>query len=181
MTLADAKDGEILTVLEIEDEKVLVEGLRWGITPGSTIKVEKVIAHGPVIIRKKHVEMAIMSDKPKKTDNRLVCNQCNYPLIKELFFNSNSKETKCPRCNSVIGIESPCDTSCHSCQSQYQQNHSSCEEKIVSIDITNNNQEKTCKISESNVEKKEHGQENSGSSMLLKAWRILKKSLFQVK
>lgn len=59
MNLSEAKDGEILTVIEIEDDKVMVEGLRWGITPGSTIKVEKVITAGPVIIRKKHVEMAI--------------------------------------------------------------------------------------------------------------------------
>lgn len=59
ITLADIKDGESVTVVEMTDEKVMVEGLRWGIVEGSIIEVTKNISNGPVIICKKHVEMAI--------------------------------------------------------------------------------------------------------------------------
>ena len=59
MTLAEVKDGETVLVVEMTDEKVMVEGLRWGIVEGSKIEVTKNISNGPVIISKKHVEMAI--------------------------------------------------------------------------------------------------------------------------
>lgn len=122
-----------------------------------------------------------MSDKLKKADKRLDCSQCNYQLTPEIYATSKSGEVKCPRCNSSIVIDSTCATSCFTCQSNYKENHSSCTEKIVSIDITNNNQEKTCEISGANVEKNDHGLKDSNTSMLLKAWQILKKGLFQVK
>lgn len=59
MTLADAKDGEKFVVVELTDEKVMTQGMRWGIVEGSTIQVQKNIKNGPVIISKKHTEMAI--------------------------------------------------------------------------------------------------------------------------
>ena len=66
MTLADAKDGQTVEVVDLLDEKVLVEGLRWGIINGSKIKVEKNISDGPVIVSKKHVEMAIGRELARK-------------------------------------------------------------------------------------------------------------------
>ncbi len=65
MTLAEAEDGEKFIVVEMTDEKVMTQGMRWGIVEGSTIEVQKNIKNGPVIISKKHTEMAIGRDLAK--------------------------------------------------------------------------------------------------------------------
>ena len=59
MTLADARDGGVFGGVRMTDERILTQGLRWGIVEGSYIKVQKNIKNGPVIISKKHTEMAI--------------------------------------------------------------------------------------------------------------------------
>lgn len=59
MTLAEAKDGDIVVVIEMTDEKVMTQGMRWGIIEGTKIEIQKNIKNGPVIISKKHIEMAI--------------------------------------------------------------------------------------------------------------------------
>lgn len=59
LTLAEAKDGEWLIVTGTKDESVKWQALRFGIGQGSLIQVQKNIPKGPVIISKKHVEIAI--------------------------------------------------------------------------------------------------------------------------
>ncbi len=59
LTLAEAKDGDWLIVTGTRDEEVKFQTLRFGIGEGSLIQVQKNISKGPVIISKKHVEIAI--------------------------------------------------------------------------------------------------------------------------
>lgn len=58
-TLAEAKDGDWLMVTGTSDNDVKWQALRFGIGEGSLIQVQKNIPKGPVIISKKHVEIAI--------------------------------------------------------------------------------------------------------------------------
>lgn len=58
-TLAEAKDGDWLVVTGTSDDDVKWQALRFGIGEGSVIQVQKNIPKGPVIISKKHVEIAI--------------------------------------------------------------------------------------------------------------------------
>ncbi len=58
-TLAEAKDGDWLIVTGTSDNDVKWQALRFGIGEGSLIQVQKNIPKGPVIISKKHVEIAI--------------------------------------------------------------------------------------------------------------------------
>lgn len=57
--LADAKDGDWVVVTGTSDEDVTMQTLRFGIAEGSIIQIQKNIPRGPVIISKKHVEIAI--------------------------------------------------------------------------------------------------------------------------
>lgn len=59
MTLADASDGQWLVVEGSSDDEVMWQALRFGIGVGSLIQVQQNIPHGPVIVSKKHVEIAI--------------------------------------------------------------------------------------------------------------------------
>lgn len=59
LTLAEAKDGDWLIVTGTSDDEVKFQALRFGIGEGSLIQVQKNITKGPVIISKKHVEIAI--------------------------------------------------------------------------------------------------------------------------
>lgn len=59
MTLADAGDGQWLVVCGTSDDDVMWQALRFGIGVGSLIQVQQNIPHGPVIVAKKHVEIAI--------------------------------------------------------------------------------------------------------------------------
>lgn len=59
MNLAEAKDGQELVVVEMADESVNKQALRFGIGKGSQIKVQKNIHKGPVIICRKQLEIAI--------------------------------------------------------------------------------------------------------------------------
>lgn len=58
-TLAEAKDGQNLTVIAFDEDDIVVQALRFGIDEGSQIRVLKNIAGGPVIISKHHLEIAI--------------------------------------------------------------------------------------------------------------------------
>lgn len=58
-TLAEAKDGQDLTVVAFASEDIVVQALRFGIDEGSKIRVQKNIPGGPVIISKHHLEIAI--------------------------------------------------------------------------------------------------------------------------
>lgn len=59
MTLADASDGQWLVVEGTSDDEVMWQAIRFGIGVGSLIQVQQNIPHGPVIVSKKHVEIAI--------------------------------------------------------------------------------------------------------------------------
>lgn len=58
-TLAEAKDGQDLTVVSFSSDDIVVQALRFGIDEGSKIRVQKNIPGGPVIISKHHLEIAI--------------------------------------------------------------------------------------------------------------------------
>ncbi|MFN8659391.1 MAG: ferrous iron transport protein A [Candidatus Obscuribacterales bacterium] len=58
-TLAEAKDGQNLTVVAFDNDEVVVQALRFGIDEGSQIRVQKNIPGGPVVISKHHLEIAI--------------------------------------------------------------------------------------------------------------------------
>jgi Fe2+ transport system protein FeoA len=58
-TLAEAKDGQDLTVVSFASDDIVVQALRFGIDEGSKIRVQKNIPGGPVIISKHHLEIAI--------------------------------------------------------------------------------------------------------------------------
>ena len=124
-----------------------------------------------------------MSDNIPLKD-RVTCTNCKLPLSEEALRKKDGGALRCPRCNTLMELDPACSTSCLSCQKLQQANPSPCLEEIVSIDITNNSQEKTCEISGSNVEKNDHGSEgpveDSEKSLLTRAWRLLKRGLFQV-
>lgn len=62
VTLAEAKDGQWLIIREMSDEVVRMQAIRFGIGTGTLVEVQKNIRNGPVIISKKHVEIAIGRD-----------------------------------------------------------------------------------------------------------------------
>jgi Fe2+ transport system protein FeoA len=59
MKLTEAKDGQMLEVLEVEGQAASMQALRFGIDAGSKITVQKNISGGPVIISKNQLEIAI--------------------------------------------------------------------------------------------------------------------------
>lgn len=59
MTLADAKDGEKLRVVDTIGEEVTLQAMRFGIGGGTEIIVRKNIKGGPVVVAKNHLEIAI--------------------------------------------------------------------------------------------------------------------------
>lgn len=124
-----------------------------------------------------------MSDNIPLKD-MVTCTNCKLSLSEEALQKKGGGVLRCPRCNTLMELDSACSTSCLSCGKLQQANPSPCLEEIVSIDITNNSQEKTCEISGSNVEKNDHGSEDpvedSEKSLLTRAWRLLKRGLFQV-
>ena len=122
-----------------------------------------------------------MSDNNSKADNRLVCSKCHFPLALKNLPLDQFKEIHCPRCNTAHTLDPQCSTSCLSCSKMHQKEPNPCLEEIVSIDITNNSQEKTSEISGKNVEKNDHGLEDRDLGLLAKAWQYLKKGLFQVR
>ena len=70
MTLADAKDGDRLIVLNTLDEEISLQTLRFGIDSGAEIEVEKNIRGGPVIVSRNHLEIAIGREIAKNIEVR---------------------------------------------------------------------------------------------------------------
>ena len=121
-----------------------------------------------------------MSDN-NQADKRLVCTNCKLPLTPESSQRKGGNTIRCPRCNTLLTLDSMCQTSCLSCAKIHQKDPSPCVSEIVSIDITNNSQEKCCEISGSNVEGNEHGTlEDKELSLFMKLWSKLKRTLFHL-
>lgn len=59
MTLAEAKDGQHLIILDTGSKEIMVQALRFGLDNGSRIMIEKNIRGGPVIVSKNQLEIAI--------------------------------------------------------------------------------------------------------------------------
>lgn len=59
MTLAEAKDGERLLILDTGSDEITLQAIRFGIGNGSCVEVQKNIRGGPVIVAKNHLEIAI--------------------------------------------------------------------------------------------------------------------------
>ncbi len=59
MTLTDATDGQFLTVTHTVGEDITVQALRFGISEGAAIEVQKNIPGGPVIVMRNQMEIAI--------------------------------------------------------------------------------------------------------------------------
>jgi Fe2+ transport system protein FeoA len=59
MTLDKGKKGMMVKVLQIPDEMVRAQIIRFGIIEGAVIKCEEVVPAGPVIISKNQQEIAI--------------------------------------------------------------------------------------------------------------------------
>lgn len=72
MTLADAKDGDRLIVVNTLDEEISLQTLRFGIDSGAEIEVEKNIRGGPVIVSRNHLEIAIGREIAKNIEVRLL-------------------------------------------------------------------------------------------------------------
>lgn len=71
MTLADAKDGAILIVLNTGDEEISIHALRFGIDCGAEIEVQKNIRGGPVIVARNQMEIAIGREIAKNIEVRI--------------------------------------------------------------------------------------------------------------
>jgi Fe2+ transport system protein FeoA len=78
-TLAEAKDGDWLLFTGTADDDVNWQALRFGIGEGSLIQVQKNIPKGPVIISKKHVEIAIGRELAKS----VTVQSCAAPVKKQ--------------------------------------------------------------------------------------------------
>lgn len=59
LTLSDAKEGKRLLVVRTIGEDITVQALRFGISEGAELTVEKSIKGGPVIVVRNHLEIAI--------------------------------------------------------------------------------------------------------------------------
>ena len=59
MTLADIKKGEKFNITHINDDKIRVQALRFGISEGANLLCEEKIPGGPVIVKKRFQEIAI--------------------------------------------------------------------------------------------------------------------------
>lgn len=59
MTLADVKKGDKFNIIQINDEKVKAQALRFGISDGAVLYCDEKIPGGPVIIKRNMQEIAI--------------------------------------------------------------------------------------------------------------------------
>lgn len=62
LKLTEAKEGMRCIVTETIGEEITWQALRFGISAGAHIKIQKVIPKGPVIISKNQLEIAIGRD-----------------------------------------------------------------------------------------------------------------------
>ncbi|MBX9570935.1 MAG: ferrous iron transport protein A [Candidatus Obscuribacterales bacterium] len=75
MTLADAKDGAVLIVVETGDDEISLQALRFGIDCGAEIEVQKNIRGGPVIVARNQMEIAIGREIAKNIEVRIKGNE----------------------------------------------------------------------------------------------------------
>lgn len=76
MTLADAKDGAVLVVVNTGyDEEISLQALRFGIDCGAEIEVQKNIRGGPVIVARNQMEIAIGREIAKNIEVRIKGNE----------------------------------------------------------------------------------------------------------
>ena len=59
LTLSHANEGRKLTVVKTIGDEITMQALRFGISEGAELTVEKSIRGGPVIIVRNHFEIAI--------------------------------------------------------------------------------------------------------------------------
>ncbi|MFP4015518.1 MAG: ferrous iron transport protein A [Halanaerobiales bacterium] len=59
MTLADIKKGERFNILQINDDKVRAQALRFGISEGASLICGEKIPGGPVIVKRNLQEIAV--------------------------------------------------------------------------------------------------------------------------
>lgn len=59
MTLADAKEGQLLTIENMREREIGWQAFRFGIEGGAKVHIQKNISGGPVIIVKNQLEIAI--------------------------------------------------------------------------------------------------------------------------
>lgn len=59
LTLSEAKQGQKLMVVNTLGEEITMQALRFGISEGAELTVEKSIKGGPVIVVRNHLEIAI--------------------------------------------------------------------------------------------------------------------------
>lgn len=59
LTLSEAKQGHKLMVVNTIGEEITMQALRFGISQGAELTVEKSIKGGPVIVVRNHLEIAI--------------------------------------------------------------------------------------------------------------------------
>ena len=71
MTLADAKEGDMLIVLTTGDDEISVQTLRFGIDSGAEIEVQQNIRGGPVIVSRNQLEIAIGREIAKNIEVKL--------------------------------------------------------------------------------------------------------------
>lgn len=59
MMLAEIERGQKVRILNIDDEKIRAQAIRFGISNGSEVKCSEKITAGPIIIAKGKQEIAI--------------------------------------------------------------------------------------------------------------------------
>ncbi|MBC9783990.1 ferrous iron transport protein A [Heliobacterium chlorum] len=59
MTLANSVKGQTVCIAGIKHPMVRAQAIRFGISEGETVMIQEIIPAGPVIVRKKHQELAI--------------------------------------------------------------------------------------------------------------------------
>ncbi|HHW55007.1 MAG: ferrous iron transport protein A [bacterium] len=59
MTLDQAQRGQVLQIRDIKEQRMRVQALRFGLTPGCTIQCVETLPAGPVIVRRNRQELAL--------------------------------------------------------------------------------------------------------------------------
>lgn len=62
LKLTETKEGTWCVVTEISGDEMTWQALRFGISAGARIQIQKIIPDGPVIIAKNQLEIAIGRD-----------------------------------------------------------------------------------------------------------------------
>ncbi|MFW6279341.1 MAG: FeoA family protein [Bacillota bacterium] len=72
MTLTELKQGEEFEIIQVPDDNIRVQALRFGISEGAKLSCAEKIPGGPVIIKRNLQEIAIGRNLARKIEiNRL--------------------------------------------------------------------------------------------------------------